>query len=147
MCDNAAIKRCPAQYWKKKNTYSETIEQELRSAVCEQRHGLAMFCSKNILNILNRFCVFVCISEFKLNSLYNLLHICLCMAFRVEYSRTLQTALAVQFWKGTQLRLIFNAAAMSIRSLDNGHFSQQDQLLFQQLLFDDFLLNLVKYTH
>ena len=46
----------------------------------------------------------------------------LCMTFRVERSRTIQAVLAVQFWNGTQLQLIFVSAAMSIRSLDNEHF-------------------------
>ena len=46
----------------------------------------------------------------------------LCMTFRVECSRTIQAALAVQFLNGTQLELVFVSAAMSIRSLDNEHF-------------------------
>ena len=44
------------------------------------------------------------------------------MTFRVEGSSTKQAPLAVQFWNGTQLQLIFVSAAMSIRSLDKEHF-------------------------
>ena len=55
------------------------------------------------------------------NTVFTLL-IRLCMTFRVEISRMIQAALAVQFWNGTQLQLIFVSAAMSIRSLNNEHF-------------------------
>ena len=40
---------------------------------------------------------------------------------RERAAKESQAALAVQFWNGTQLQLIFVSAAMSIRSLDNEH--------------------------
>ena len=45
----------------------------------------------------------------------------LCRTFREESSRTIHPALAVKFWSGTQLQLIFVLAAMSIRLWDNEH--------------------------
>ena len=56
------------------------------------------------------------------NTVVESLLIRLCMTCRVDWSRTTQAALAVQFRNATQLQLIFMSAAMSIRSLDSEHF-------------------------
>ena len=56
------------------------------------------------------------------NTVAESLLIRLCMTCTVDWSRTTQAALAVQFRNGTQLQLIFMSAAMSIRSLDSEHF-------------------------
>ena len=56
------------------------------------------------------------------NTVVESLLIRLCLTCRVDWSRTTQAALAVQFRNGTQLQLIFMSAAMSIRSLVSEHF-------------------------
>ena len=54
--------------------------------------------------------------------------------------RTIQAALAVQFWNGTQLQLIFMSAAMSIRSVYNEHFLSDMTSYFPTTHFGRFLV-------
>ena len=56
------------------------------------------------------------------NTVFESLLIRLCMTCRVDWSRTTQAVLAVQFMNGSELQLIFMSAAMFTRSMDSENF-------------------------